>query len=139
MTRFAGMPYPVCGHARGLLRTQEGVNQIKSDLLSLILTNQGERVMLPGYGVSLRQFLFEPNDAVVADEIRAQLDRQLRLWEPRVVIEQIEIKIPSKDELDSNDDLTERGSVLLIRILFFDPENIQEIQDLKLEVHLPGG
>jgi len=109
-------------------------------MLALVLTNQGERVMLPNYGVDLRRFLFEPADTFLVTELRALLDQQLRLWEPRVVIEDIEVTInPDKDELDSQDDLTEKQSILFIRINFFDPEEIKEVQELKLEVPLPGG
>jgi len=109
-------------------------------MLALVLTNQGERVMLPNYGVDLRRFLFEPADTFLVTELRALLDQQLRLWEPRVVIEDIEVTInPDKDELDSQDDLTEKASILFIRINFFDPEEIKEVQELKLEVPLPGG
>jgi phage baseplate assembly protein W len=117
-----------------------GIDQIKSDILALLLTNQGERVMLPNFGADLRRFLFEPADAIVAEEIRGLIADQLRLWEPRVVIEDIDIIVdPDKSDLSGQDDLTEKASILLIRINFFDPENIDEVQELKLEVPLPGG
>ncbi len=138
--KFMGMPYPICKNARGLLRTQSGVEQIKSDLLTLILTNPGERVMLLDFGINLRQFLFEPNDGLLEEEVRRAIDQQLRLWEPRIVIDQIEVTTqPERSTLHTSDDLTEQNSILLIRILFFDPENIQDVQELRLEVPLPGG
>lgn len=137
---FKGAPYPITQHARGLLHVQVGIDQIKSDILALLLTNQGERVMLPNFGADLRRFLFEPADAIVAEEIRGLIADQLRLWEPRVVIEDIDIIVdPDKSDLSGQDDLTEKASILLIRINFFDPENIDEVQELKLEVPLPGG
>jgi phage baseplate assembly protein W len=46
---FLGAPYPIIKSPRGLLRTQSGINQIKSDLLVLLLTEPGERVMLPEF------------------------------------------------------------------------------------------
>lgn len=138
--RFAGAPYPICAHARGLLHTQFGINQIKSDLLALLLTNRGERCMLPDFGVNLRRFLFEPNDDVLIRQVRDEISRQLELWEPRVVIEEIEITTnPESSNLDSQDNLTEQEAILLIRILFTDPVEIKEIQELRLEVPLPGG
>lgn len=137
--RFAGLPYPIFKHARGLLHTQEGTDQIKSDLLSLILTNRGERVMLPDFGVDLRRFLFELNDETLINDVRNTIIRQLQLWEPRVVIQQIDISIgPDEDELHMDDDLTERESILLIKILFIDPVQIKEVQELRLETPLPG-
>lgn len=129
------MPYPITKHARGLLRIQSGTDQVKSDLLALILTNQGERVMLPNFGVSLRRFLFEPNDEVLRQQVRNAIESQLRRWEPRVVIDGIEvISVPDKKELDSTDTLENQEAILLIRILFFDHEQIQEVQELRLEI-----
>lgn len=140
MSIFKGSPYPIEEHARGYFHTQSGIDQIKSDMLALILTNQGERVMLPQFGLDLRRFLFEPADSVVVGQVKALLIEQLNLWEPRVVIDDIEITVnPDESELDSQDDLTEKDAILLIRINFFDPENIREVQQLKLEVPLPGG
>ena len=137
--KFLGMPYPICPSSRGLLRTQSGVSQIKSDLLALILTNQGERVMLPNFGASLRRFIFEPNDILLREEVRNSLADQIKLWEPRVVIDQIEILAqPEPSDLNSADTLEEIDAILFIRILFFDPENIQEVEELRLEVPIPG-
>lgn len=136
--KFLGMPYPVCQHARGLLHTQFGAEQIKSDLLSLLLTNPGERVMLPNYGVNLRQFLFEPNDAALQSQVRNLIIAQLNIWEPRVVIEQIDITTqPARSDLHPEDRLEDQGTILLISILFFDPENIDTVEELKLEVPIP--
>lgn len=137
--RFAGAPYPITEHPRGLFHIQTGLNQIKSDMLSLILTNRGERVMLPDFGVDLRRFLFEPNDELLRRQVRDAIARQLELWEPRVAIEAIEITSgPDRDDLNTDDDLTERDAILLVRILFIDPVEIQEVQELRLEVPLPG-
>ncbi len=137
--KFLGMPYPIRRHARGLLHTQVGIDQIKSDLLALLLTNQGERVMLPEYGASLRRFLFEPNDLILRDQVRNFIIAQIAIWEPRVVIDEIIVQTePSADQVGNQDTADELDSVLLVSIMFFDPENIQEIQTLKLEVPLPG-
>ena len=137
--KFLGVPYPITKHARGYFRTQSGVNQIKSDLLVLILTNQGERVMLPEFGANLRRFLFEPNDEILRLEVRNAIIQAIELWEPRVVIEQVEVTSnPDMADLDSDQDPDDREHVLLIKIRFFDPENIQEVDELRLEVPLLG-
>lgn len=58
--KFKGLPYPVIEHPLGLFRTQTGINTIKSDLLVLLLTNPGERVMLPEFGTPLKDLMFQP-------------------------------------------------------------------------------
>jgi phage baseplate assembly protein W len=54
---------------------------VKQNLKMLILTDKGERIMLPNFGVGLRTFLFEPNIqtdySVIASEIRSQVSRYM--------------------------------------------------------------
>ena len=143
MIKFLGMPYPIQQHARGYFHVQFGLEQIKSDLLTLVLTNRGERVMLPTFGVSLRDFIFELNDDILVQEIRQRLIDQINLWEPRVVIENISITpMPGEDEygddLDPTQTTEDRHYILLIRIEFLDPENIREVQELVLEIPVGG-
>lgn len=131
---FLGCPYPIVKTSRGFLATQKSINQIKSDLLCLLLTNPGERVMLPDFGTPLRKLIFEPNDAVLADKARDMIIASIRIWEPRVVIQAIEVTSNIDiQSLNENDDLSTKENVLSIRILFFDPENIKEVQELRLE------
>ena len=137
--KFLGAPYPIVSTARGLLATQRGVDQIKADLLQLLLTNPGERVMLPGFGTPLREIIFEPNDATSSEQVRDMIINSIRTWEPRITIEQIDVSTQADQEsLHEDDSLEDIGHIMIIRILFFDPENISEVQELKLEVPLAG-
>ena len=140
MVDFLGAPYPIVKTARGLLATQTGIEQVKADLLQLLLTNPGERVMLLGYGTPLRELIFEPNDAILASQAKEMIANSIATWEPRITVEQIEV-LAEVDEASLNiDDLSQdsREHILMIRILFFDPENIGDLQELKLEVPLAG-
>ena len=63
--KFLGAPYPIIKHPRGFFHTQSGIDQVKADLLILLLTNPGERVMLPDFGAGLNRLMFEPNDSIL--------------------------------------------------------------------------
>ena len=136
---FLGMPYPIIRHPLGLLRTQKGMNQVKSDLLVLLLTEPGERVMLPTFGTPLKQFFFEPNDSIVAERVKEAVANSIRTWEPRIAVTQIDVTnsessiVNSLNPYDAKQDL---GNILMIRIMFTDFTNIQEVQELKLEIPL---
>jgi phage baseplate assembly protein W len=138
---FLGLPYPITRHPLGLLRTQGGVNQVKSDLLVLLLTEPGERVMLPEFGTPLKQFFFEPNDSIVVENVKQAIADSIRKWEPRIAVTQIDVTNsydsigPSLSDSDKKEDI---GHILLIRILFSDFNNIQSVQELKLEIPLGG-
>lgn len=133
--RFYGAPYPIKKHPLGLLHTQSGISQIRSDLLILLLTNPGERVMLPEFGTPLRSLVFEQNDAAVAALARQMIIDAINLWEPRIVVESIDV---TNSYIDETTDRYNSEHVLHIKIKFFDPENIKEVQDLNLEVPLAG-
>lgn len=136
---FLGLPYPVIKHPRGFFRTQSDINQVKSDLLILLLTNPGERVMLPNFGTPLRQLMFEPNDATIVQQARQMIINSINTFEPRVTIEQIDISAGADEDSLSPDDLKQDSDKILhIKIRFFDPENIKEVQELVLELPLGG-
>lgn len=139
--QFLGAPYPIVKHPLGLLRTQRGVNQVKSDLMVLLLTEPGERVMLPEFGTPLKKYIFEQSDSIIVDRIKETVANSIRTWEPRIAVSAIEVT-NSRDSMESslnvNDAMEDLDHVLLIRILFSDFDNIQQVQELKLEVPLGG-
>lgn len=138
--KFLGIPYPVKKNPRGFFYSQGGINQIKSDMLILLLTNPGERVMEPTFGTPLRKLIFEPNDNTVRNQARKMIIDSINLWEPRITVQQIEVlDTPDETSLDIDDDKTELEHILFIRIIFIDPKNIQEVQELSLEIPLSGG
>ena len=137
--RFLGMPYPITKDAQGYFHSQSGLRQIKSDLLILLLTNPGERVMLPEFGTGLRELVFEPNDSTLRARARELIVSAIETWEPRVTVDQIEITTDiDEDRLNPQDDGSEGGAILLISIMFKDPENMQTVEELRLEVPLGG-
>ena len=131
--RFLGCQYPLVKTSRGLLAQTYGIDQIKADLLQLLLTNPGERVMLPTYGTPLRKLIFEPNDTLLEINTKQVISNAIATWEPRIVI--TDISVSSKPEIKnlSRDDTLENiDSIMYIKIKFVDPENIQEVEELML-------
>jgi len=135
---FKGSPYPIVTHPNGLMHVETGLDTIKADLLQLLLTNPGERVMLLDYGTPLKELFFEPNDVTIQEEARAMIIRSISLWEPRIVVEQIDVGTIDTSALNTNDTLANVEHILYIKIRFFDPEDIQEVQELDLRVPLGG-
>jgi phage baseplate assembly protein W len=137
---FLGAPYPLVKHPRGFFRTQSGINQIKSDLLQLLLTEPGERVMLPEFGTPLKKFLFEMNDSIILEQIRDEIANSIGTWEPRIAVQDIEVINGSdvKSSLDPNDLRQDTQHIILIKIRFTNFEDIQKIEELRLELPIGG-
>jgi phage baseplate assembly protein W len=133
-----GAPYPITKNPLGYLFSQEGIATLKSDLIQLLMTNPGERVMLPTYGTGLRKLLFKPNDAGVKIEAENLIKKAITTWEPRIVVSQIEITNGYSSGGPANaSELNENDHVLKILIKFFDPDDISYVESLALE--LPTG
>lgn len=57
----------------------------------ILLTEPGERPMLPEFGGGLRRFLFEPNSPQTRFAIARAVRTALIDWEPRIDIERVEV------------------------------------------------
>lgn len=132
--KYYGAPYPIERHPLGFLHSEEGLNQVKADLLILLLTNPGERVMLNNYGTPLRRLFFEPNDSITEDAAREMIAEAIRLWEPRITVQSIEVSTIDEANLSLDDTQENKDHILGIRVSFFDPKDIGEIQELVLEI-----
>ena len=138
--KFLGAPYPITKHPRGFLRTQAGLDQIKSDLLVLLLTNPGERVMMPEFGTPLRKLIFEQGDKTSEIAIRQTIIDSIRLWEPRVNITAINVSIGANiDDVDINrNNIDDIENIALISIIYSDLNELNEIKELKLQLPISG-
>jgi len=137
LEKFLGLQYPLTVTPRGIMAQKSGVDQIKADLLQLLLTNPGERVMLPAFGTPLRELIFEPNDPALALEAERMVGEAISTWEPRIELKNI-VATTGEVELHPDDTGDEEGAILSIQIEFYDPENINEIEELVLEVPVGG-
>lgn len=140
-TRFLGYNYPIQKTVQGYFPRTGGVDQIKADMLQLLLTEPGERVMEPSFGTPLNRLIFEPGDPVLLQQTRTMIAQVLARWEPRVQVMDVNVTVTPSDVrnvLASNDTGIELGRILLIQIKFKDPQQIQTIQALDLEIPLGG-
>ena len=84
VTIGVGFPLNEINLFKGTKTTHE---QTKANLLNLVMTNQGERVNLPNYGIGLKNLLFEQtiNEVGLENTIR----RQVGLYIPSVRIDNV--------------------------------------------------
>ena len=63
--------------------------QVKSNIINVLLTQKGERVNLPDFGAGLKTVLFENN--VDQDMIRDMIIYQLQLHVPEIDLQDVEV------------------------------------------------
>lgn len=80
------------------LQKVTNLDAIKNSLRNILRTRKLERRMIPTFGASLEQVLFEPIDETTAKMIGSILYDELLMWEPRIKLINIEI-IARPDDL----------------------------------------
>jgi phage baseplate assembly protein W len=71
-------------------------DQIKSNLVNLLLTDIGERVMNPGFGCNLQRFLFEGITDDNLDLLVENLANSISIFIPEVTVKNINV-VPDTD------------------------------------------
>jgi len=66
--------------------------QAKENLKNLLLTNIGERYMLPNFGCNLARILFDPISDNIKTDIDNSINKAVSKWLPYISIKQIDIK-----------------------------------------------
>ena len=56
--------------------------QIKTNLINLLLTEPGERLYIPNYGVGLNGLLFEPN--IEQENLNSRINQQINFYIPEI-------------------------------------------------------
>ena len=64
--------------------------QVKSNIINVLLTQKGERVLQPDFGVGLKTILFE--NTVDPNEIEDLIYDQLRTYVPEIFLDRVEVK-----------------------------------------------
>jgi uncharacterized protein len=102
-----GWRFPVLPDARGRLGWSTGEQDIEEAVFLVLSTARGERLMLPEFGTTARDSLFESADdlarAAIAESVREALVR----WEPRIIVQDIDVDAPG-----------ETPNMLLVRISY---------------------
>lgn len=70
--------------------------QVLSNLTNLLLTNKGERYMLPEFGTDIRTILFEniTSEDAFTNAINGEIESAITEWMPYLVITELETIIP---------------------------------------------
>ena len=66
---------------------------INTGVRQLVMTEPGERVMLPNFGVGALKYVFSPLGSSLQSLLSLEVSDQLDIWEPRVRLSYFESKI----------------------------------------------
>ena len=79
-------------NAKGVFnKTYSTKDQIKSNLINLLLTDKGERIMNPEFGADLRRSLFENITSPNLDILRFKIIDAINIFIPEIILGDTEI------------------------------------------------
>ena len=127
--RFYGIAYPIGEHGM-YFNKASGKKLIRDNLLQMLLTNTGERVMLPTFGAGLGRYLFEPFDEDELEEVTETIQQNLVSFFPSVSLVSVDIgeDAPGTNKITGFPD----GNSINLNAVFFhrDLNDLIKIQEL---------
>lgn len=69
-------------------------DEIKQAIVIILSTAVGERVMRPTFGSRLHELVFAPLNAETMTLARLYVEDALAMWEPRIVVEEVQVLDP---------------------------------------------
>jgi len=84
-----GISFPPRIDANGRLAWSEGEQNIRESIRIILMTEQTERIMHPGFGGGLGRYLFEPNTVSTYQLIQERIRKALAQWEPRIAVQSV--------------------------------------------------
>jgi len=101
---YNGIKFPFQKGGTSFPKAATDSELIQDSLVQLILTMVGERVMRPEFGTNALAFIFENNDDVLGNLLRAEIQGVVARYEPRIRLTDIGV--------------TQRDSEVLITISY---------------------
>ena len=97
-----GIAFPFNDSTDGkyLKLTQTANDEIRTDLIHLLLTRKGSRYFLPDFGTRLYEYIFEPLDSPTFNNIESEIKQSCEKYLPQLLITNISIKAAESEEAD---------------------------------------
>ena len=84
---YKGIHYPVKTGTKGLFAVETDIKLIEGNIIQILGTRKGERVMLPLFGSRILDFIHEPLDHITCALLRFELIDAISMWEKRIILD----------------------------------------------------
>ncbi len=109
--------------ASGGVAPESGPEKLKENIIHILLTGVGERVMRRDYGGGIRQLVHDPNNDALRAIVQHQIAKSIGQWEPRVLLQSVTV--------------TQQNGTLVAEIQYV-IRRTQEPQSLSVPIGLGG-
>jgi hypothetical protein len=123
-----GMRFPIgLNTDGGYIKKSSGLQLIKDNLRQLLLTNRGERVMLPNFGTNIKKYLMEPLDQVLLNQVRSEILDSINAYARNIQVLKIQV-IPGDERFAGG------GNYLIINLFCALREQEEITFDVKVDL-----
>ena len=84
---YSGIAYPVKQGRNGIFCVETDITLIEGNIIQILGTRKGERVMLPLFGSRILDFIHEPLDHITCALLRFELIDAICMWEHRIILD----------------------------------------------------
>ena len=77
---------------KGRVAAASGQDKLKENIIHILLTSVGERVMCRNYGGGLRDLVHDPNNDALRAIVQRQIAKSIGQWEPRVQLREVDVR-----------------------------------------------
>jgi len=89
----AGWAFPMGVDARGGIALARRDQELEQAMRLILATYPGERPMRPDFGSRVRDYVFRSATIETAAELSDEVHKALLRWEPRVVVESVDVSV----------------------------------------------
>lgn len=100
-----------------------GPEKLKENIIHILLTGIGERVMRRDYGGGLRQLIHDPNNDALRAIVQHQIGKSVTQFEPRVLVQDVVV--------------TQQNGTLIAHLRYIIRET-QQLQSVSVPIGLGG-
>jgi phage baseplate assembly protein W len=100
LTYGINFPFRKSTNGKFLSLSEQTSDEIRSNLIHLLLTRKGYRYYLPDFGTRLYEFIFEPLDGETFEGIKQEIEESVRKYIPNLTINDITVEPYVEDEPD---------------------------------------
>ena len=94
-----GLMYPLFATKKGNQNVSyTTLDAVKTDIITLLKTRRGERVMQPTFGIALDRYIFEPNVDSLLEDIKTDIEDAIAFWLPPVITSTVIVKATNEDK-----------------------------------------
>ncbi|OFE15405.1 baseplate protein [Humibacillus sp. DSM 29435] len=93
-----GWGFPVSVDPTGGITLVSGPREIEQSIRLILATAPGERPMRPEFGCAVHDYVFAPADAGTAGDIAYAVRVALERWEPRIELEDVDVRFDAVDQ-----------------------------------------